>query len=237
MSPASDTGNVLATVKFGPDLFLAEKSETATITSTLSTDGIGGYDLYRVRLYAMAPNGFAEIKGAPEIYFRLSSSGVSEVDALGVGEVSFDRGSRKVFATGDVSGLDLYDISGSMIAAEPVADGDVSASTKRSLYDVNRKGAATPGNMRKTVVRSTCLDSPPERETSKASPSMAHTSPLYRHKEGDTTVPNVYEVSAGSSLMLKAVVENLGAPARCSPQSRSGGRRSRNRACLQPRHR
>ncbi|ROT19904.1 hypothetical protein EEL52_07950 [Muribaculaceae bacterium Isolate-113 (HZI)] len=124
VSPASDTGNVLATVKFGPDLFLAEKSETATITSTLSTDGIGGYDLYRVRLYAMAPNGFAEIKGAPEIYFRLSSSGVSEVDALGVGEVSFDRGSRKVFATGDVSGLDLYDISGSMIAAEPVADGE-----------------------------------------------------------------------------------------------------------------
>ena len=124
VSPASDTGNVLATVKFGPDLFLAEKSETATITSTLSTDGIGGYDLYRVRLYAMAPNGFAEIKGAPEIYFRLSSSGVSGVDALGVGEVSFDRDSRKVFATGDVSGLDLYDISGSRIAAEPVADGE-----------------------------------------------------------------------------------------------------------------
>ena len=72
----------------------------------------------------MAPNGFAEIKGAPDIYFRLSSSGVSEVDALGVGEVSFDRGSRTVFATGDVSGLDLYDISGSRIAAESVADGE-----------------------------------------------------------------------------------------------------------------
>ncbi len=38
---------------------------------------------------------------------------------------------------------------------------------------------------------------------------VAENATLTGDKEGDTTVPNVYEVSAGSSLMLKAVVETL----------------------------
>ncbi len=129
--PMSDPSAVVSTLEFGPTLILGNINETGTVSASLDLSAIAGEGMYGVRLYAMTPNGFAVIKDAPEVYFCVTSSGVSEIGIDEGCSLCYDRAVRCVIAKGDVEGLELYDLEGRKLAAK---------ATKHMTVDAGIKG-------------------------------------------------------------------------------------------------
>lgn len=127
---------VLSTVTFNPLLILANNGDKGTIQGEFPTEGLEGGDLYGIRLYAMTPNGFAEIKDAPVLYFRIATSGIEEAVNDNSVFIEFDRSNGYVTATGNVYSLDILDLSGMRIASCGSSQGD----TLSCRIDKKRKG-------------------------------------------------------------------------------------------------
>lgn len=108
------------TVTFAPLLILENINETGKIRGSLNTDTFDSDTLYGLKLYAMTPNGFAEIKNVDPIYFRKSSSSVDEIMSRNEMSVRYDAAKGVVIAEGDVECLGIYDINGNLISSDSV---------------------------------------------------------------------------------------------------------------------
>ena len=116
----NNPSDILTTVTFAPLLILENINETGKIRGSLNTDTFDSYTLYGLKLYAMTPNGFAEIKNVDPIYFRKSSSSVDEIMSRNEMSVRYDAAKGVVIAEGDVECLGIYDINGNLISSDSV---------------------------------------------------------------------------------------------------------------------
>lgn len=120
----SDLTVIISTATFRPVLILANNGDKGTIKGEFSTDGLEDGILYGIRLYAMTPNGFAEIKDAPEVCFRIATSGVEDLISETGLPIRFDKFSRTITAIGDVDSLEVFDTSGMKIANNMACNGE-----------------------------------------------------------------------------------------------------------------
>lgn len=120
----SDPTVIISTATFRPVLILANNGDKGTIKGEFSTDGLEDGILYGIRLYAMTPNGFAEIKDAPEVCFRIATSGVEDLISETGLPIRFDKFSRTITAIGDVDSLEVFDTSGMKIANNMACNGE-----------------------------------------------------------------------------------------------------------------
>ena len=116
----NNPSDILTTVSFAPLLILENINETGKIRGSLNTDTFDSDTLYGLKLYAMTPNGFAEIKNVDPIYFRKSSSSVDEIMSGNEISVRYDAAKGVVIAEGDVECLSIYDINGNLISSDSV---------------------------------------------------------------------------------------------------------------------
>ncbi len=116
----NNPSDILTTVTFAPLLILENINETGKIRGSLNTDTFDSYTLYGLKLYAMTPNGFAEIKNVDPIYFRKSSSSVDEIMSRNEMSVRYDAAKGVVIAEGDVECIGIYDINGNLISSDSV---------------------------------------------------------------------------------------------------------------------
>lgn len=144
---------VVSTAIFNPALVLENVNDTGVTESVLDTSGLNTNVLYIVKLYAMTPNGFAEIKDAPAVYFRISPSGIEEAVNDRSVLIKFCRSTGIITATGDACSLDIFDLSGMKVASCESAMGD----TLSCRIDVGRKGVfiavARSGSGKTAVLR------------------------------------------------------------------------------------
>lgn len=120
----SNPNVIVSTVTFNPVLILANNGDKGTIQGEFPTEGFEGEVLYGIQLYAMTPNGFAEIKDAPVVYFRIATSGIENpISETGV-PIRFDKYSRTITAIGDVDSLEIFDTYGMKIAYKTGGNGE-----------------------------------------------------------------------------------------------------------------
>lgn len=105
----TDLDNPAATSVMSPTLMLTTGA-TGVTSATLDLSQLENASTYVVKLYALTPNGFSEIKNAPLIYIRITGSAVEEISVEAT-VLSFDKASNAVSGKG-VCSLEVYDIQG-----------------------------------------------------------------------------------------------------------------------------
>lgn len=119
----SNPNVVVTTATFSPILILANNGEKGTIQGEFPTEGLEGEVLYGIQLYAMTPNGFAEIKDAPVVYFRIATSGIEDSISEPGFPIRFNKSSRTITADNATS-LEIFDTYGMRIAYRADGNGE-----------------------------------------------------------------------------------------------------------------